>query len=293
MRFVPNAVSSTLARQVLRTQKHSPALLFAAGIVGVGTTVVLACKATLQVEDILNQHEKDVVDLRSRAVSGKETTALERRAQIDLALDLGKLYGPAILCGVTSVAALAGSQRILSKRNAGLAAAYGMLEKSYNEYRERVREQVGDDRERDIHYGLEACEIDDEDKPGKTKKVKKATTGGSQYARLFDSNNVNWEPAAELNFLFLKFKQNYMNQLLASRGHVFLNDVYDELGMERTPAGAVVGWVKDGKGSGGDGYIDFGIFEDQLSERVYDFMVGNEKAVWLDFNVDGVVYELI
>jgi hypothetical protein len=68
---------------------------------------------------------------------------------------------------------------------------------------------------------------------------------------------------------------------------VFLNDVYDLLGMDRTPAGAVVGWVK----GHGDGYITFML--DDNKREVYDFFEGNEKSVWLDFNVDGVVYKLI
>jgi hypothetical protein len=58
------------------------------------------------------------------------------------------------------------------------------------------------------------------------------------------------------------------------------------MGFERTSAGFVVGWVLDGNG---DGYIDFGLSEARSSR----FMNAEERSVILDFNVDGVVYDLI
>jgi hypothetical protein len=86
--------------------------------------------------------------------------------------------------------------------------------------------------------------------------------------------------------MFLQCQQNYFNQQLKARGHVFLNEIYDAIGLERSKAGTIVGWVTDGNG---DGYIDFGMFED-ASRR---FINGIEPSILLDFNVDGVIYDLI
>jgi hypothetical protein len=86
--------------------------------------------------------------------------------------------------------------------------------------------------------------------------------------------------------LFLSNVQNYMNDRLKARGHVFLNEVYDEIGLSHTEAGAVVGW-RWKKGSGDD-FIDFGIWDG--TEVVNDFFNGREGALLLDFNVDGVIY---
>jgi hypothetical protein len=101
------------------------------------------------------------------------------------------------------------------------------------------------------------------------------------HARSFDETNAYWEKKPEYNLLFLKNTQNYFNDLLNSRGHVFLNEVYDRLGFKRTPAGQVVGWLRSGKGAG---YIDFAIHDEQKSST---------PSVSLDFNVDGIIYDQI
>jgi hypothetical protein len=89
-----------------------------------------------------------------------------------------------------------------------------------------------------------------------------------------------------MNRLFVTCQQNYLNHVLQVRGHVFLNEAYDALGLERSTAGAVVGWVM---GDNGDNYIDFGIFEAQNAR----FVNGSERSILLDFNVDGVIYDKI
>ena len=105
----------------------------------------------------------------------------------------------------------------------------------------------------------------------------------------FDNENPNWHPTLEYNILFLRAQQNYLNDLYQKRGHLFLNEVYDQLGLPRTQAGAIVGWVvsKDG-----DNFIDFGIY-DASRPGAADFVNGYENSVMLDFNVDGVIYNLI
>jgi hypothetical protein len=90
--------------------------------------------------------------------------------------------------------------------------------------------------------------------------------------------------------MFLKTQQAYLNDILRIRGHVFLNEVYDALGLERTQAGALVGWISNNVD--GDCYIDFGLFDGERP-RVRDFVNGNERSILLDFNVDGVIYDLL
>lgn len=294
MKFVPNAVSVKMARQLLIQKKHSPETLFAAGLFGMGATIVLSCRATLKVGDILDGHEATIAQIESTVAnptldySAKDASTDRRTLTVQTGVHIAKLYAPAAITGILAVSALAGSHNILNSRNASIIAAYGALDKTFNDYRGRVRDSVGDEREREIYTDALPCEIEDE--KGKVKKVKKATMGGSMYAKLFDEFNVNHNAAQpELNLLFLKLQQKYANQLLQSRGHVFLNEVYDSLGMERSSAGQIVGWVK----GNGDDYIDFGVFNQAKEGEVYDLMVGNEKAIWLDFNVDGVVYNKI
>lgn len=290
MKHLPNGISRKFGRQILIVQKHSPTLLFAAGVVGVVTSTVLACKATLKLEELLAETEDNLNT--ARTLEHAKYSEDDRKKDvayvyIRTAVKISRLYGPAIVLGTASVAALTGSHHILSKRNAALTAAYAAVQKSFEEYRQRVVDELGEDRERELRYQVK--EISEKDKDGKKTVAKVATGSPSMYARFFDEENKNWSPNSEYNIMFLRAQQNYANDLLKSRGHVLLNDIYDNMGIPRSTEGAVVGWLWDGKG---DNYVDFGVFDTPSCESFYEFVQGRQ-GIWLDFNVDGLVYNKI
>jgi len=288
-------VTSKIGRRVLVTQKHAPAILFAAGVVGVVGTVVVACRATMKLEDILCDHD----DMRVKIQETEHVEYSEEDRSRDMAILYGrttmriaKAYAPAVVLGVLSISALTGSHVVLTRRNLAVTAAYAALEKGFREYRERVVNELGADKDRQFRYDIRDVEIVEEtDKGPKTKMVRRMNLPkeGSIYARLFDETNQNWERQAFHNQFFIQCQQNWANDLLLSRGHLFLNEVYDMLGMPRSKQGAVVGWLKDGSGAG---HVDFGVFEGDRQSGLR-FVMGDEPSVWLDFNVDGIIYDKI
>lgn len=198
-----------------------------------------------------------------------------------------KLYAPTLIVGTFSIACLTQSHRVLTQRNMALGAAFAGVEKALEGYRERVVAEIGPEREAKIWQPVEKVDVVDE--TGKKSKVEVPVEGGgSPYKVLFDESNVNWNKAYEYNQIFLNAQQSYANDLLRAKGHVFLNDVHDMLGLPRTKAGQIVGWVYDGDG---DNYIDFGFFRN-LHEGMR-FVAGDERSIWLDFNVDGNVLDLL
>lgn len=280
-------------RAMLLGQKHAPVTLTVVGIAGFIGTVVLASRATLEAKPIVvdakadafvtNRHrEAGLIDDREHA---KELTRIYGRA----ALRLGKVYGPAVALGVGSTVSVASAHGMMQKRNTALTAAYVGMERAYKEYRKRVVDKYGEDEERELRQG-EVVEREVVDaKTGETKKVwRSAADDFSPYARFFDELCPNWSRNPEYNLLFLRGQQAYLNDLLRTRGHVFLNEVYDALGMEHTKAGALVGWLRNGDG---DGYISFGIYDPTPKHK--EFINGREPSILLDFNVDGVIYDRI
>lgn len=291
-----NVVTSKAGRQVLKMQKHSPEIMFGVGVVGVVATVVLASKATLRLSDVLDEHE-DTVALANNV----HEEAPEKYSESDLkgdlvkihvktSLEVAKLYAPAFVVGVASIGLLTGAHVTLTRRNAGLVAAYAALDKGFRGYRERVIADVGEEKEREYYQGTEEVEIYSEKKNGEpvVKRVKKAA-GRSPYAKFFDDTNPCWNEDPNHNIVFLRAAQSSLTTLLQSRGHVTLNDVYDQLCLPRTNDGMVVGWVK----GHGDDFVDFGIWDDDRMEEFYDFMTGRERCIVLDFNVDGLIHNLI
>jgi hypothetical protein len=291
MSLIPKSLGLAMSRQLLSVQKSSPNLLFGAGVVGMVGSTVLACRATLKVEEVLEEsQERMELATKTEHPDYSEADRVRdiRIIKVQTVIHLGRLYLPAVAVGALSVAALTKSHNILNERNAALTAAYAAIEKSFSEYRNRVVEKYGYDADQHMRYGSEKGEIVDPD-TGRTRKVDHvADEEPSQYARFFDATCQNWSKEAEYNRIFLKCQQNYANDLLHARGHVFLNEVYDMLGLERSKAGSVVGWVLSNKG---DNFVDFGVFTGQ--DAVRDFVNGKEASILLDFNVDGLIYDKI
>lgn len=310
-----NKIGMALSRMTGRTglilKKYSPEILLAVGITGIVGSTVLACRATLKVEEVLERHHDkmdkihEVVLLQqNQQVAMVEYSEEDHRKDVAVtylqtAVDFIKLYGPAVTLGVFSIACIVGGHGIMKKRNVALVAAYKAVEEGFNAYRKRVVEEYGEEKDYAYKNGLKVEQVLDSEvgEDGKTRKVKTnklAPIDGdpsnlSQYARFFDDGCKEWSKEPEYNLLFLRNQQSYFNELLKIRGHVFLNEVYDALGIPRTKAGSIVGWVI---GGGGDNYIDFGIFDgDKPKSR--DFVNGYERTILLDFNVDGVIYDLI
>lgn len=285
---ISQSITRALGKNKLRLRKNSPHILFGAGVVGVVGATVLACRATLKLEKTIEGVQHDVNGARDERIDDRRSS---RQVHKDIAYayvkggaELARLYAPAIIVGGTSIGLLTGSHVQLTRRNATLTLAYSGLHQAYTEYRERVRAELGEDKERELHFGTVTEELVDE--KGKLQTVKSIDPNQfSVYARFFDESNPNWNRDSELNRLFIQCQQNYANHRLQAIGHLFLNEVYDMLGMERSQAGQVVGWAV----GVGDPYVDFGLFECDSSR----FINNIERSILLDFNVAGTILDKI
>ena len=303
-----NGVNRTLSKAGFQIKKHSPEILIVAGIAGVVTSAVMACKATTKINDILDQTKEELGKVNDALANEKisEDVYSKEDAKKDLAIiyiqtgvKLVKLYGPSLILGALSITSILASNNILRKRNVALAAAYATIDNSFKEYRSRVIERFGKDLDRELKYNIKAKEISETtvDENGKETTVTKTvpvveSEEPSDYARFFCEGCAGWTKDPEMNLVFLRQQQNWANELLKTRGHLFLNEVYDMLGIERSKAGQVVGWVYDETNPDCDNYVDFGIY-DIYNERKRAFVNGWERSILLDFNVDGDIYSLL
>ena len=109
--------------------------------------------------------------------------------------------------------------------------------------------------------------------------------GTSPYGFKFDENSASWDRSRDMNVFFLKFTQDYFNDLLKLRGYLFLNEVYDRLGIPRRALGQCVGWIYDENNPNGDNFVDLDIFNERNN---------NDRNVFiLDPNVDGYILDKI
>ena len=289
-----------------QVKKHSPEILMIAGITGTIVGTVLACKATTKVSEIMEEKNKLVEDVHT-CLNDKEIEYTEEDSKRDLTIiyaqtgvKLFKLYSPAIGVMVLSFASIIYGHKVLKKRNVAIAAAYAAIDKGFKQYRKNVIEEFGESVDQQMRFGLKSKEVKKKDKDGKTVKETEyyidpdsnPLDSISEYARFFDATSNNFEKDPEYNMMFLRRQQDYANEMLKSRGHLFLNEVYDLLDIPRSRAGQVVGWVYDKDGNTkGDNYVDFGLYRNDQGTR--RFINGLEYNILLDFNVDGVIYDMI
>lgn len=302
-------VTRIFHKTLFQIRKHSPELLITAGVAGIVGGTVMACNATLKVSDTVEKAKKDIDDIHEKLDNGctamgapysaeegkKELTAVYAKT----GLQLVKLYAPSVVVITTALGCVVASNNMLRKRCVATAAAYATIDKSFKEYRGRVVERFGEEVDRQLKYNIKTKEVEETvvDENGKEKTIKKTIevcekeqSLWSDYSRFFDVGNPYWEKNAEYNRMFIRAQQQYANDKLRAQGYLFLNDVYESLGFEKTVAGQIVGWRyrPDDPNHDGDNYVDFGIFDYHKSDA-RNFQDAFERTVILDFNVDGPI----
>ena len=298
------------------TKKYSPEILLGFGILGVGVSTVLACKATLKVEEVLDIYEESMENIESTLersengdLAGVEYSLTDaKKDKITLktqtVVQFAKIYAPAATLMGVSIGCILGSYRIMSKRQVALMAAYKVVEEAFANYRKRVVNELGEAKDGHFMYGTKTV-IDENtiiDENGEEKKIKterEELVPGvklSGFARMFGpeqpdqkgswTGSTQWSPVHDYNLSFLEGKERYFNDKLATTQiGITANEVYEELGFPPTAAGMIVGW--EYKSDRGDGYISF-------APRGIDgnWVMGQDgDSIVIDLNVDGIIFD--
>ena len=283
-------------------KKHSPEILTGVGIVGTIVSTVLACKASTKVPKIIEEKNVEIEEIKEKEDNNekKELTI----AYAKTAGELVKLYAPSVILGSASIASILGGHRIISKRYATVSAAYVALGTSYKEYRNRVAKRFGQDVEHEIKYDIQENQVEEVDEKGKKKKkleiVSKIDKENlylvSPYARFFDECSLYYTKDSEANKLFLLSVQDKLNQKLKKKGYLYLNDVYQALGLQESKALSKAGWIYNEIDNDGDNYVDFGLYSqtgvESIDEPKRRFANKLERSVLLDFNCLPDIYML-
>lgn len=299
---VTNKLGKTGNKFLFGMKKRSPELLLIASGIGIVAGTVMACKATLKANDILDTHKENMEKIHAASEAHVEDYK-EKDAKRDkvvcftqTGLKMVKLYMPSALVFACSFGAALVSHKILTKRVAGFAAAYAAVDRAFKEYRARVVDKYGAEIDKAFRFGLldkKEVETTVTDENGDTKTVKEevniATETSNPYIRYLKKGHPFWSNNQLMIEKFLTMKQSVVNNLLKYKGHLTLNEVYDELEFEHTKAGMVCGWIYDLRNPTGDNYIQFDVKKVELLGKN-----GNtEPAYAIDFNVDGNIYNMM
>lgn len=273
-----------LAKVGIKVAKRKPEIMLGLGLTSIVTGAVYIGTSSVKAVHILDERKELLAKIEeAKALCDKDGENVEysdKDAKADLVtvnvqtgVKLCKLYLPAAGLILGGVGLILGSHREMSNRYKSLLAAYNTVDKSYKLLKEKMRStelQQTEDGELEP-----AAELEEE---------------AFAYARVFDANNPNWRADSDYNYLYIQNAERYFNDLLRSRGHVFLNEVYDALGFPHTKEGAIVGWVYD---TGVDHTTHNNITLNMYDEEWFMGCESAYNSIFIDFNVDGVIYDLI
>jgi hypothetical protein len=292
---------STTAKVSGVVVKHAPEILVGVGLVGGAATTVFACKATLKVDDILDETQEEYgrIDSALDTVSNDVYSIEDADNDMKTAhkVMVGRIihtYIPVAAMGAASGVCILCGFNILRMRNMALVAAYTALDGGFKAYRRRVVDELGEEADEHFRTGavtkkIEKEIIDENTGEVKNKKVKsEVIESGVQlidYTINFcrEAHHIRDRKDIMSSLNFIINVENSVNLTLKAYKYVTLNEVRKCLGIPDKSYGQLDGWCYDGTG---DDII-------KLNPKVvYDEELGHDTII-LDPNVDGLMFNKI
>lgn len=297
------SITTAFHTGVARISKHAPTILSVTASAGVIATGYLAWKAGTRFEDVEGRDwDRRKECLRNAdIIPDEDVPKIERKNRILFILDTVRTVAPAAIVGAATITMIYFANSISKKRLAAMGAAYATLQTAFDGYKRTMVEALGKESVDKIlkpklpNVGKTAEEILSSDNKSDAANVSDAVVNSlktlSPYARIIaEESSSCWDPNEDYTSQNLAAVQLWANRRLERKGHLFLNEVFDQLGLSRTREGAVVGWLKNGEG---DNYVSFGDFDASIYRVPSDDYTRVDSNFIVDFNVDGVIWDRI
>jgi hypothetical protein len=206
---------------------NSPLILTAMAVTGTVTTAYLTGKATVKAMRVIDwEKSKHFQEEKSHELLPKEKVALTWR-----------LYIPAAGTGVMTIACIVTANRIGTRRAAAMAAAYSVSEKAWNEYKDKVVEKLGANKEQAVRDEIAQDRVNQN--PVSTREV---IITGAGDVRCYDSITGRY---FDSNVEALKKAENAINYQILHNMYASLYEFFDLIGLPPTPWSTEVGWNAD------------------------------------------------
>ena len=298
------SITTAFHTGIARISKHAPTILSVTASAGVIATGVLAWNAGTHFEDceMRDWDRRKECQRNADRIADEDVPKIERKNRILFILDVARTVAPAAIVGASTIAMIYFSNSISKKRLAAVGAAYTALQTAFDGYKKTMVDALGKETVEKIvapklpNIGKSAEEILSSDNKSDAADVADAVIASmkdlSPYARIISEESSNcWDDNEDYTSENIQAIQLWANRRLERKGHLFLNEVFDQLGLSRTREGAVVGWIKNSEN--GDGYVSFGDFDASVYRVPSDDYSRVDSNFILDFNVDGMIWDKI
>lgn len=214
---------ASLAHKISKSAAdNSPLLLTAIGVAGTVTTAILSGKASIKADRYL------------RLIDEEYGTPLEPMDKVRLTW---KFFVPPAISLVGTAACIICANRIGTRRAAAMAAAYAVSQETFSEYKDKVIEKIGENKERKIRDEVA------QDRVNRRPPPEDLAITGDLDVRCYEQFTGRYFSS---NMETLKAAQNAVNhQILSGDNSASLSDFYDRVGLNHTQLSDEVGWNVD------------------------------------------------
>ena len=298
------SITTAFHTGMARISKHAPTILSVTASAGVVATGYLAWRAGTDFEwcETRDWDRRRECQRNADNIPDEDVPKYERKMRILFILDTARTVAPAVIVGAATITMIHFSNSISKKRLAAVGAAYTALQTAFDGYKKTMVDALGKETVEKIvapklpNIGKSAEEILSSDNKSDAADVADAVIASmkdlSPYARIISEESSNcWDDSEDYTSENIEAVQLWANRRLERKGHLFLNEVFDQLGLSRTREGAVVGWIKNSEV--GDGYVSFGDFNASIYRVPSDDWSRVDSNFILDFNVDGMIWDKI
>lgn len=200
------------------TIDNSPLILTGVAVAGTVATAYLAGRATW----------------RARGRLEDESPYSPRKEKLK---KVWKLYIPPVVVGGLTVAAVVGANRIGTQRAAALAAAYALSERAFTDYKDKVLEKIGPDKEEEVRAEL-------------AQEYMSRHPELSREVQVIDKQNVLCLDSFsgrhfENNVEAIRRAETDIRRQILDEHYASLNEFWALIGLSPTQYGEEVGWNFD------------------------------------------------
>lgn len=206
----------------------SPEIFLGVGIICVVGGTLLACRNTLKIKTVLDDHNEMIEKINKFRGTPKYS---EEDARQDTAVlyrntigDMAKAYAPVVALEVIGLGCILYSHKVLSDRYFGALSTINAMQLGLNAYRNRIKDKLGEQEEFDLFHNIKKELVEEEyiDEKGKkkTRMVEKPITSGeaaTRFSYMFDRNSWGFKDMYS-NKRFFNFTEKSFNEQLYSRG---------------------------------------------------------------------------
>lgn len=274
-----------VGRSGLFLKKAAPDLLIFGGVASVVAGAVCTAKGTLDFVDVKEQHNEKmekVRDIDDEDKKGEESFKVYK----ETAWKTFRCFAPAIMFTGVGITMILCGRGIMRNRYAALSSAYAVLNESFDSYRQRWKDIVGEEKEEKVFHDEGEIEITEFNGKGKAKKTKVSVKNGSKhpYEFIFDSANTHYKTFPGVNWVTLMNIRKNCNNILNIKGYITLAEVLEALRMPVPSYALIIGWIKD---PDRPEKLMFGM------EGNWALRNGEENDCILNFNCDGNIMSYI